>query len=250
VRELDAAIGFRRLRERYATAIDALFDRLSRGSGLEPSHDRQVMRDLIDLAPPGIDELAAVIEVTDALGAGAEADRWGLIVMDTAPTGHALRLLEMPVLVQDWAKTLMSILLKYQAVASVGELGAVLLKLSRGLGRLRELLTDERRTRFVPVTRAAALPRAETLRLIRRLGRMKIRVPAVVVNAVGRGTCDRCRRAALAERREVGDLIRQTRGTRAARRPRIVVAPAQIPGPHGVLSLRQWTRTWHEADDR
>jgi len=36
----------------------------------------------------------------------------------------------------------MSILLKYQPVIGVGELGAVLLQLSRGLGRLRALLDD------------------------------------------------------------------------------------------------------------
>ena len=62
----------------------------------------------------------------------------------------------------DWVKALMAILLKYQAVVGVGELGAVLLRLSQGLRRLRELLTDPARTTFVAVTRPAALPRAET----------------------------------------------------------------------------------------
>ena len=171
VREIDAAAGFRHVRERYATAIDRLFDRFSRGSssgvGVDAGHDRQVMQRLIDLAPPGIDELAAVIDVTDALE--REEHACDLVVMDTAPSGHALRLLEMPALVQDWARALMSIVLKYQPVAGVGELGAVLLELSQGLGRLRALLADPRRTSFVAVTRGAALPRAETVRLIAAL---------------------------------------------------------------------------------
>ena len=74
----------------------------------------------------------------------------------------------MPALVHDWVKAVMAILLKYQPVIGVGELGAVLLRLSQGLGRLRALLTDPARTRFVVVTRPAALPRAETVRLAAR----------------------------------------------------------------------------------
>ncbi|MDP9323853.1 MAG: ArsA family ATPase, partial [Acidobacteriota bacterium] len=177
VREIDAAEVFRGVRDRYAAAIDSLFDRLTRhgsagGVGVDASHDRQVMHGLIDLAPPGIDELASVIDVTDAIDSSATS----LVVMDTAPSGHALRLLEMPALVQDWTRALMSILLKYQPVVGVGELGAVLLKLSQGLGRLRALLVDSRRTSFVVVTRAAALPRAETERLMRRLHGLHIHV--------------------------------------------------------------------------
>jgi arsenite-transporting ATPase len=243
VRELDAARGFRAVRERYATAIDEMFERLSRGSSLDAGFDRVVMRDLIELAPPGIDELAAVIDVTDALvGSGAQ-DRYDLVVMDTAPSGHALRLLEMPSLVQDWAKALMSILLKYQVIGGIGELGSLLLKLSQGLGRLRALLEDPARTRFVAVTRAAALPRAETARLLRRLSKMRIRVRVVVVNAVGRGTCDRCRRRAVTELREVAALRRAVGGAGSA--PQVVLAPGVLPPPHGIVQLERWVRSWY-----
>jgi arsenite-transporting ATPase len=164
--------------------------------------------------------------------------------MDTAPSGHALRLLEMPALVQAWAKALMGILLKYQAIGGIGELGPLLLALSQGLGRLRALLEDPRRTRFVAVTRAAALPRAETLRLVRRLRRMRIRVGAVVVNATGHGTCDRCRRQAAAERREIAALARSIRGRQAMP---LLLAPAELPPPHGPAALGRWARTWHEV---
>ncbi len=148
------------VRERYASSVDDWFDRLTSGrhSGVhvDASHDRAVLHGLIDLAPPGIDELAAVIEVVDMV----ESSPNSLVVMDTAPTGHALRLLEMPALVHDWTKVLMSILLKYQAVASLEEFGPVLLRLSQGLGRLRRLLADADRTSFVAVTRGAELATA------------------------------------------------------------------------------------------
>jgi arsenite/tail-anchored protein-transporting ATPase len=243
VREVDAAGGLRQLRERYTAAIDELFDRLSLGSsagvGVDSSHDREVMQSLIDLAPPGIDELAAVIDVTDALEGGPAQDAYDLVVIDTAPSGHALRLLEMPALVQDWARALMAILLKYQPVMGVGELGAVLLKLSQGLGRLRALLADSRRVSFVAVTRGAALPRAETLRLIAALERMKVHVPAIVVNSAGRGPCTRCRKESAAEAREIAILRRSAGASR-----QVVIAPAQMPPPHKGPGLRRWHRTW------
>jgi arsenite/tail-anchored protein-transporting ATPase len=247
-REIDAAARFRDVRDRYAAAIDALFERLSRGSsggvGLDAGHDKEVMQRLIDLAPPGVDELAAVIDVTDALEGGHGRGGFDLVVMDTAPSGHALRLLQMPALVQGWARALMSIVLKYQAVAGVGELGAVLLKLSQGLGRLRALLADPGRTSFVAVTRGAALPRSETVRLIAGLRRLKVHVPAIVVNAVGRGTCSRCRRAAVAEAREIASLCRS-----AGRSRHVVIAPAELPPPHGVARLRRWQKTWRVRVD-
>ncbi len=234
VRELDAAARFAAVRARYAGAIEAVFDRISRGSSIDAGQDRAVMRDLIDMAPPGIDELIGVSEVTNALMGNGPAAAFDLIVMDMAPSGHALRLLETPVLVQDWVKVLMSILLKYQPVVGVGDLGALLLALSQEIGRLRGLLRDPDRTRFVAVTRAAELPRAETVRLVRRLARIHVPVAAVIVNAVGHGTCVRCRRESRAEAREIAALAAAT----PIRKVPIVMTPAEIPPPQGHAGLR------------
>ena len=235
VREIDSGAVFARIRERYLTAVDEMFDRLG-GSSFDAAHDRAVMRSLIQLAPPGLDELAAVLEITNAVSGDSTA--WDVIVMDTAPTGHALRLLEMPVLLQDWTRALMAILLKYRGVARLGELGETLLNLSKGITRLRELLTDEHRSLFVVVTRAAALPRLETERLAERLGALRIHVPVVVVNAVGRGTCARCRKTALGEERE----IRRVRRSMVNERRRMVITGTEIPPPCGPPALRRWTR--------
>jgi arsenite-transporting ATPase len=238
VRELDAAVVFAGIRDRYVAAIDKVFDRLSRGSAFDAAHDRSVMRGLIDLAPPGLDELAAVLEITDAL-TGAEPE-WDLVVMDTAPTGHALRLLEMPGLIQDWTRALMRILLKYQGVARVGDLGVLLLKLSKGLGTLRELLVDPRRAAFVVVTQPAILPRLETDRLLRRLTRLRIHVAAVVINAVGRGDCARCLKAHTAQQREIAATRRAATSQSITR---VVRTETRIPAPRGPSDLHDWART-------
>ena len=237
VREIDATRELNRIRARYARSVDALFDRLARSTSsvhIDVSHDRNAMHGLIDLAPPGIDELAAIIEVADSI----EADSTRTIILDTAPTGHALRLLEMPELVHDWVKALMSIVLKYQPIGGVEELGPALVQLSRGLGRLRGLIADRDNTSFIVVTRAAALPRAETVDLIAALNRLDVHVPAVVINAVGRGTCRRCQSEARIERRHIAAIYRET-----PRSATIVIAPAELPPPHGANALRRWARS-------
>ena len=241
-RELDATRVLEGVKRQYAAAIDKIFERFGSGGSFDVAHDRSVLHGLIDLAPPGLDELAAIIEISDAVT--GERPRCDFAVVDTAPTGHALRLLELPSLIHDWTKALMTILLKYQPVTGLGDLGALLLKLSKGLGTLRDLLVDPARTHFVVVTRAAALPRAESVRLVKHLDTLGIHVPEVVVNAVGRGSCAACRKATAAEQREISALRRAVTA-RASRR--LVSAATQIPPPYGAKGLRAWRRTgWHE----
>lgn len=237
VREIDPAAVLARIRARYLAAVDRMFAHLG-GRAFDAAYDRAVMRSLIQLAPPGLDELAAALEITDAIT--TEPPAWDLVVMDTAPTGHALRLLEMPALLQGWTKALMAILLEYQGIARLGELGETLLQLSRGIRRLRELLADEQRSMFVLVTRAAALPRLESARLMERVDALQVHVPALVVNAVGRGTCARCRRAAALEKREL-QRIQGLAGRAVA--GSVITAGAEVPPPVGVRALGRWSRT-------
>ena len=239
IREIDAGRELNRIRARYTKNVDALFDRIvhqrSSTVHVDASHDREAMHGLIELAPPGMDELAAVIDVVDAI----ETNSVRTILIDTAPTGHALRLLEMPELVHEWTKALMGILLKYQPVAGIGEFGPALVKLSQGLGRLRALLTDAAKTSFIVVTRGAALPREETRDLLRQLDRLGVHMPAIVVNAVGRGTCRRCQSEARIEQRHINALKKQI-----PRYVSVVIAPAELPPPHGQERLWCWKRQW------
>ena len=234
-REIDAANRFQIVKGEYAKAIDALFVTLGSGTQFELSADRDAMRDLLELAPPGVDELMAMVDVSEILGNVASQS---LIVLDTAPSGHALRLLELPALVHDWVKALMTIVLKYQPVVGIGELGQVLLRMSQGLGRLRALLTDPARTAFLTVTRPAALPAAETRRLLKQLQDLHISGPAVIVNSWGLGTCKFC----TTGRREQEKALRQIRAS--ARTSPLVIAPATMPPPHGPKALLEWAARW------
>jgi arsenite-transporting ATPase len=245
VRELDAGRVFAARRESYRAAVDELFDAVRGDSRFDVAFDRTVARDLLDLAPGGLDELCALLTVTEALfPPAAAAPRHDLIVVDTAPTGHTLRLLALPDLALEWVRALLTTLLKYRQVLGLGTLAEDLLELARSLRHLQALLVDPSRARVVVVTRPAVLPRLETVRLLTRLRARGLTVSALIVNAL---TPAETRRA-----KGIGGEIAEVRRLRAAARRRlagvpVLLAPAMAPPPVGVNALRGWGRTWIEA---
>jgi arsenite-transporting ATPase len=242
VRELNADRVFAARREGYRTAVDELFDGIRGDSRFDVAFDRAVARDLLDLAPGGLDELCALLTVTETLfPPGAAAPRHDLVVIDTAPTGHTLRLLALPGLALEWVRALLATVLKYRQVLGLGTMGADLVDLSRSLRHLRTLLADPRQARVVVVSRAAALPRLETLRLLNRLEALGLAVSALVVNAVTPADAGRAP-ATLAEAREVDRLRAAVRRGRAG--VPMLLAPAVAPPPRGVKALRDWAETW------
>jgi arsenite-transporting ATPase len=242
-REIDASALFAARRQRYLETVDAVFDALRGGSRFDPTYDRVVVEDLIDLAPPGIDELLGILEVTGALGLDGGAPVCDVAVVDTAPTGHALRLLAMPEAALEWVHAFMTILLKYRTVMGLGELGQDLVTIARELRALRALLSDPRRASVVAVTRAAELPRLETRRLLAELRALRVTVGAVIVNALTPPGCARCRRTAAVETRTVSALRRDV-AAQASAACAIIQTSAVAPPPRGPAALDAWRRTW------
>ncbi len=160
--ELDAPA---RARAWIGANRDGLLDLLDAGTYLE----RTEAEAFLDLSLPGVDELAAALRLTDL--ADEDPER---IVVDTAPSGHTLRLLESGDLLGRWLEAL-------EAVAAKG--GAVVDRLTRGQGRLPgeesvEELAARTRTfekgvledaEAVVVTRAGRLEDVETGRLRKAL---------------------------------------------------------------------------------
>jgi arsenite-transporting ATPase len=230
VRELDAAHALADRRAQFEGALDEIASAAGIGGGAAIG-----ATELMNLAPPGIDELFGVLSVVDA-----RAD-YDVIVVDTAPTGHALRLLEMPEAAREWVQVLLRVLLKYRSLVRPGQLAAELVEVSRSIRDLIALLRDAKTTRFIVVTRAADLPRRETERLLVRLRRLHLSAPALVVNArtLAPGRCAWCGAVAAAERRELAAL-RRVCGRRCA----IIQTPLSAPPPRGVKALDLWGRTW------
>jgi arsenite-transporting ATPase len=250
VREIDAAAHWRAWRDRYRTRVEDVFARLG-GPHSDLAVDRAIVEQLFELAPPGMDEIVGVLAIVDALtprraGArarrGQAAGRFDLVVVDSAPTGHTLRLLAMPGQAHAWVKQLMTVIVKYRLAGGVENLSTDLVWLSGGLMRLERLLVDARRCGFVAVTRAEQLVSLETARLVDWLQRHRIATRAVVVNGVTPPGCARCRRSAIRERRLIAAFTSRMARTRAV--APIVMTDATVPPPKGVAPLVTWARTW------
>ena len=231
LRELDAARALADRRVQFEGALDEI----AASIGIAGAGAALGASELMNLAPPGIDELFGVLSVVDA-----RAD-YDVIVVDTAPTGHALRLLEMPEAAREWMQVLLRVLLKYRSLVRPGQLAAELVEVSKSIRELIALLRDAKTTRFIVVTRSAELPRRETARLLARLRRLHLSAPAIVVNArtPAPGRCARCRAVAAAERRELAAL-RRVCGRRCA----IIETPLAAPPPRGVKALAAWSKAW------
>jgi arsenite-transporting ATPase len=248
VRELDSRALLDVRRQRYVHAVDEAFGALRDHSRFDPAFDRVVIERLMDLAPPGIDELLGLLEVLAALrstqGAGAPYD---LVVVDTAPTGHTLRLLAMPQGGLEWVHAFMGLWLKYRKVIGLGELAWDLVSLARDLRDLQALLTDARHARAVVVTRPAELPALETQRLMAGMSRLGMVVSGVIMNTVVSNGCARCRRAQKDVRVALASLRGALARARASGRPIVIAAPVMMPPPRGPARVARWARSWRSV---
>jgi arsenite/tail-anchored protein-transporting ATPase len=141
----------------------------------------------IDLAAtmPGAEEVA----LFDRMGTliRGEDQRFDLIVFDTAPTGHTLRLIRMPELMEAWIRALSRSRRAMLGVDQDDKQDPIMITLGERLDRLRELrarLISGRTTGFVLVLIPERLPIEETARTIVQLDESGVRVGALVVNRV------------------------------------------------------------------
>jgi arsenite/tail-anchored protein-transporting ATPase len=214
--QMDATAAFQNLRERYRDRIDSVFDSLL-GQSVDVAHDRTIVRDLLALAPPGIDELYALASLGDAL---ADAT-YARIIVDPAPTGHLLRLLQLPSVAIDWSHRLMRLIMKYREIAGITEAAADLIAFSRRTRALDALLHDDMRAGVLLVSLAEPSVRSETERLGDLLRATGIAIIGEVRN-----------------RTSVGDL--------RDGRP-VVIAPQFARPLVGMEAIREWTSTWTQA---
>ncbi|HVR44912.1 MAG TPA: TRC40/GET3/ArsA family transport-energizing ATPase [Thermoanaerobaculia bacterium] len=196
VETIDTRRRWESLRARFGEQIERAIRSLT-APNVRISHDAEVLQELVEIAPPGADEIFAIMRLADLL-ADPAVER---IVVDTAPTGHFLRLLELPKTAGEWVREMMRLLLRYKELVQPGVLGEELLEASKALKRIDAALASEQ-TAVTIVTRAERLVALETARLREELERRGVPVAATIVNALtpeSDCSCERSRRAAEME---------------------------------------------------
>ncbi len=207
--QLDAATEFAELRDEYTDELEDFLDSIMESASL--AYEREALEHLLDLAPTGLDEVMALVSVIDLLDSGNH----DTIVLDTAPTGHTLRLLELPDMAQSWLDAIFDVFLKYDNVFQLPRVTERLLTLSRGIKKLRAMLQSPSATSLIAVAIPTTVCVAETTRLLAACEKLGVAVGGVVVNQItppgGSGLA-----AALAEREgPMLDAIRTAAGTTA-----------------------------------
>lgn len=157
---------------------------------LEPNakEEMDAMRDEVkasDMVIPGLDEALAF----DELLRHVEDPTWDVIVFDTAPTGHTLRFLSLPELIESWSDKIIRMMRVSGGLRSMlfgrKESDAMKEELERFRRRVlhvRRVLSNESITSFTLVTIPERMGINETLRAHESLSEYKLPVPNCLVN--------------------------------------------------------------------
>jgi len=197
---------------RYEKEIKLIFDNSS-------YLDADDINALFSLPIPGMDEVMSFKTIVDLI----EANQFDKYIVDTAPTGHALRLLNMPGLLDEWIKVLATMRWKYHRIVNAfgGQYRAdttddFLLEMKKTVKRIKNLLKDAQRCEFVVVTIPEYMAMAETERLINSLKSYGITMRQLVINNVLEpGKCGFCRTRRKVQQKWIDAMADRFRDLRA-----------------------------------
>ncbi|MGA9350785.1 MAG: TRC40/GET3/ArsA family transport-energizing ATPase [Anaerolineae bacterium] len=165
--EIDPDKATEEYKDRALAPIRALF----------PPEVVQVMEE--QLSGPCTAEVAAFDRFVDFLDVGNEGQPFEVVIFDTAPTGHTLRLLELPV---DWSRHI------EEAAEGSGQtcLGPVstIQESKAKYDRAVALMRDPACTTFVFVLQPEATPIKETQRAMAELSKLGIETHWLIVNGI------------------------------------------------------------------
>jgi arsenite-transporting ATPase len=193
----------------FRDSIDDLIGKKNDSDGSSNSELSSALNSLgeiIDTLPAGTDEVVALAKVVQLV----KRNGFDRVVLDTAPTGHTLRMLTTPAFLADLIERVLSVAQKTSAnpavrallsgvaasqnqkkedVADAAESArAALLKFQVSMYDLEDLFADPASTEFLIVTIGTELAVRESVRLLNELTfgdpDMPIRVCNVVVNQV------------------------------------------------------------------
>lgn len=170
--------------------------------------DLEAFAQMVENVPPGVDEAVALARLIQLLQDEKHA-AFERVVIDTAPTGHTLRLLSFPRFLHTMIETLLSVQEKVAAYNPVGQVGQIfgmgssfgqllgddlqrqlavtkasIEQLMASTASLSAVFADASSTSFVVVTIPTHLAVAESRRLLIALDEAKMSARHVIVNQV------------------------------------------------------------------
>jgi arsenite-transporting ATPase len=172
--------------------------------------DKDDIESMFQLQIPGLDELMGFKTIIDLI----EEGQYEKYIVDTAPTGHALRLLNSPYLIDEWIKVMAKMRWKYRFIVQTfsgkykpDKSDDFLMSLKKTVKRIEILLKDSAQCEFIPVLIPEPMAILETERLLKSLSDSGITVKRLVVNNVMESEgCEFCRARKKAQQKYMTEI--------------------------------------------
>jgi arsenite/tail-anchored protein-transporting ATPase len=205
--EMDSVAEFRRWAGALRNKLDSATSMESGGLHIDLSFEKQVFAALMEVVPPGVDEVFAIIRIIELLESkpspstrknGARMGSPGRVLIDMAPTGHALELLRMPERILLWSRLLLKSLARHRTLSVAQDVAVELADLGQRVRKLLEIMRDRKQSRVWAVMLAEPVPDRQTQRLLAALNDLALTVDSVFVNRVlldAERACKPCWRA-------------------------------------------------------
>jgi arsenite-transporting ATPase len=202
--------------------------------------DAEDVESVFALPLPGMDEVMGLKTVVDLMGE-AKFDKY---VVDTAPTGHALRLLASPELLDDWIKVIAKMRWKYRYVAETfggkytpDKADDFLLTMKKSVKRIEDVLHSSDTSEFVAVTIPEEMAILETERLITGLGKHGIKVRQLIINNVSQSDgCEFCREKRKSQHEHITQIEEKFKGLTTTIVP---LQPQEVKGREALVNFKQ-----------
>jgi arsenite-transporting ATPase len=178
--EVDADKELSSFKKKHRSELKKLFETSS-------NLDNDDIDEMLELSIPGIDEIMSFKTIMDFI----EEGKYDKYVVDTAPTGHVLRLLSSPKLLDDWIKVAARMRWKYRYMITSfsgsykqDEADMFIFNLKKMVKRIDNILRDKTKCEFIPVCIPEAMAIRETDRLLAELKTYGMIARQIIVNNV------------------------------------------------------------------
>ncbi|KAM3147406.1 hypothetical protein pb186bvf_000663 [Paramecium bursaria] len=196
---------------------------------------------------PGIDEAMSFAELMNSV----ENMKYDVIIFDTAPTGHTLRLLNFPNVMEKGLNKLVQLRYNFQNIAQqfqglfgtqeefnqqMDALFSKVEKMKETVVKVNQQMKDSTRTTFIAVCIPEFLSLYETERLVQELTKYQIDIKNIVVNQVlfPNDTCKMCISRSKMQKKYIDQILDLYEDFH------IIVMPLQESEVRGVDGLKQF----------
>lgn len=201
--------------------------------------DSEDVNALFSLPIPGMDELMGFKTIVDMI----EEGNFDYYIVDTAPTGHALKLLNSPGLIDDWVKVMAKMKWKYKFMVKSfagkyieDKSDDFLMNLKRMIKKIDNILKNPEQCEFVPITIPEAMPMMETEDLVSTLKEMGISVKRIVINNVLESDgCDFCKSRRKQQQSYIEQMNNKFHNVKIAKIP---LQPQEVRGLESLNNIK------------